>query len=60
MCNAPDSPPSPITKPSGQWKVFPDYSGGTVPDSHRLPFYALAGTQDIAASRNTVPNPECQ
>ena len=25
---------------------FPDYSGGTMPDLHRLPFYALAGTQD--------------
>jgi hypothetical protein len=31
--------------PSGEWKVFPDYSGGTVPDLHRLPFYALEGTQ---------------
>ena len=27
---------------------FPDYSGGTMPDLHRLPFYALAGTQDIS------------
>ena len=25
----------------------PDYSGGTMPDLHRLPFYALAGTQDL-------------
>ena len=25
----------------------PDYSGGTAPDSHRLPFYALAGTQNV-------------
>jgi hypothetical protein len=31
-----------------EWKVYsPDYSGGTMPDSHRLPFYALAGTQNI-------------
>src|SRR5580698_8115850 len=28
------------------WKIHcPEYSGGTVPDSHRLPCYALAGTQ---------------
>jgi hypothetical protein len=27
---------------------FPDYSGGTMPDLHRLPFYALAGTQDVS------------
>src|ERR1700733_11628435 len=31
-------------------KFFPDYSGGTVPGLHRLPFYALAGTQEIAKS----------
>jgi hypothetical protein len=28
-------------------RSFPDYSGGTVPDFHRLPCYALAGTQDL-------------
>ena len=33
--------------------LFPDYSGGTAPDLHRLPFYALAGTQDLA--RQVVP-----
>jgi hypothetical protein len=33
-----------------EWLVeasFPDYSGGTVPDSHRLPCYALAGTRNV-------------
>jgi hypothetical protein len=30
---------------------FPDYSGGTMPDLHRLPCYALAGTQDISSER---------
>src|ERR1700679_426509 len=28
-----------------RWKIdCPDYSGGTAPDSHRLPCYALAGS----------------
>jgi hypothetical protein len=25
------------------WPILPTYSGGTAPDSHRLPFYALLG-----------------
>jgi hypothetical protein len=30
------------------WKIdCPDYSGGTAPDLHRLPCYALAGTQNV-------------
>jgi hypothetical protein len=38
----------PRQKPSGFVKSrVPDYSGGTAPDSHRLPFYALAGTQNV-------------
>jgi hypothetical protein len=41
-------------------KVFPDYSGGTVPDLHRLPFYALAGTQDLAKPSSTAQSFGCQ
>ena len=44
---APDSLPSPKLL---EWRTksqIPDYSGGTMPDLHRLPFYALAGTQDL-------------
>jgi len=43
----PDFSPSPI---EAEWlykKSFPDYSGGTAPDLHRLPFYALGGTQNV-------------
>jgi hypothetical protein len=50
----------PDARPSDQWKVFPDYSGGTAPDLHRLPFYALASTQDLAMASNTVPRFGCQ
>jgi hypothetical protein len=50
----------PDSEPSGEWKVFPDHSGGTVPDLHRLPFYALAGTQDLARASSTAPDFECQ
>jgi hypothetical protein len=45
---ASEFPPSPICI---EWRVeslSPDYSGGTVPDLHRFPFYAFAGTQDLA------------
>jgi hypothetical protein len=41
-------------------KFFPDYSGGTVPDLHQLPFYALAGTQDFAESSSTAQGFGCQ
>jgi hypothetical protein len=46
-----------------EWRVesfCPDYSGGTVPDLHRLPYYALAGTQDIAKPSSTVQSVGCQ
>jgi hypothetical protein len=46
-----------------EWRVekfFPDYSGGTVPDLHRLPFYAFAGTQEIAKASSTVQGLGCQ
>jgi hypothetical protein len=45
---APGSLPSPkLLEWRTESRIFPDYSGGTMPDLHRLPFYALAGTQDF-------------
>jgi hypothetical protein len=40
--------------------LLPDYSGGTAPDLHRLPFYALAGTQDLAKRVYNRTNLNCQ
>jgi hypothetical protein len=37
-------------------KSPPDYSGGTAPDLHRLPFYALAGTQNVLIKLSTTGN----
>ena len=48
---APDSLPSPkLLEWRDERANFPDYSGGTMPDLHRLPCYALAGTQDLSST----------
>jgi hypothetical protein len=50
---ASDSSPSPIHNRVASEEFFPDYSGGTMPDLHRLPFYALAGTQELVNQHST-------
>jgi hypothetical protein len=53
MLIAPDSLPSPKLLEWLAESQFPDYSGGTMPDFHRLPFYALAGTQNLHPKSST-------
>ena len=47
----PDLLPSPKESSGIAKGHTPDYSGGTMPDLHRLPFYALTGTQNLYLGR---------
>ena len=49
--------PSRSAGPSGSRERLPTHSGGTAPDSHRLPCYALDGHPSILSPPRSVPSP---